>query len=502
MENFLFKRGFIIAKKRVDAYLDSLGGYIKDKWKREKEGDFFFYYDPDIERFFYKKNNNFIFILGTLIDPINKIWDANLIIRKLLENLLSGETFFFDYLDKLTGRFVMLVSCDENNFLIHDATGINAVFYNNLSDELIISSHTQIIAEIKGYKITGIREALFNNKKFKSRTCYMPGLETGYENIRILSPNTLIDLNEKKIKRFFPRERLKKQKINQQLIAEISEILTNTFELLVKKYELAVSLTGGIDSRLTLASSKAHKDKIIYFTYKFDDEYGHSDDIRLATEVASIANIKHEKYIIDSSKYTEYIELFNRNSGYLRPESQAKLVYAIYHNFPKNRIHIKSTVSEISEGFYLRHFPPIPAFKPFLKYILSKFYNPIKEYNKFTHWAFSEFIKIAEFGNFYKLGYNYYDMFYWEHRNGCWQSLQNQDFNVVHDIFIIYNNRELLKKLLSISVKERIACKVHYELIKNIWADLVKVPFNSWKPKGFRQKVVNLLWSLCSPFLP
>lgn len=502
MKEFLFKRGFIISKKALDQYLDYLGGYIKGEWKRERIEEYFYYFDSDIERYICKKNKDFLLILGTCIDPINKIGDTNIIAERLLKNLLQGKKLFFNYLDYLTGRFVILVSCNGEDFLLHDATGINAVFYNDLNDEIIISSHTQIIAEIKGYKIKGIRESLVNNKKFKSRTCYMPGGETLYEEIKILTPNTLIDLNKKEIRRFFPREKLKKRRIDNNLIKETAQILTNTFDLLIKKYKLAISLTGGIDSRLTLASSRNYKDEIIYFTYNFDNDSGHLVDIELASRIAEIAGIRHEKYFIESNKYTDYIEIFNRNSGFLRPESQAKLAYAIYKNFPKGRIHIKSTVSEIAEGFYLRHFPPILEINFLLKYILAWFYQPLKEYYKFSFKAFFDFIKITKFKKFSKLGYNYYDMFYWEHRNGCWQSLQNQDFNIVHDIFIIYNNRELLKKFLSVRIKDRIDCRLHYELIRYLWPELTKIPFNSWKPVTLRQKITYLLWCIFNNLLP
>ncbi len=498
---FLFKRGFIISQNRQDKYLDSLGKNIKTKWLRKKIGSYYYYNDPDVEILSYKENNNFITLLGTLIDPVNNAGDSEKIIENLLSFFLKNETDFFNYLDYLSGRFLLLIEADNKKIVLHDASGINAVFYNDLDDEVIISSHTQIIAEIKNYKITGEREKLINSKEFKSKTCYMPGLFTPYKEISILSPNTLIELNEKKIKRFFPRERLKKQKINEKLIKEISNILSNTIELLAKKYKLAVSLTGGIDSRMTLASSKKVKDKIIYFTYTFDNDKGHNEDIELASKVSEIAGIWHEKYFIESEKYTDYLKTFNRNSAYLRSENQGKLAYAIFQKFPKGRMHVKSTVSEIAEGFYLRHYPPIMPFKFLLKYILSSVYRTNK-FSGFTHQAFKEFIKKTDFSKIIKYNYNYYDMFYWEHRNGCWQSLQNQDFNIVHDIFIIYNNRYLLKKLLSVSINNRIECTLQFALVKHMWKELLNVRVNSWAPNTLRQKITKIIWALFSPFLP
>jgi hypothetical protein len=329
----------------------------------------------------------------------------------------------------------------------------------------------------------------------------MPGLYTPYKEVSILSPNTLIDINERKIKRFFPREKLKKQKINDELIKNIADILKNTFNVLAKKYKLAVSLTGGIDTRLTLASSKTYKDKITYFTYVFDNDAGHYDDLKIAREISKITKIKHEEYIINSTEHEEYLDLFNRNCSFLRSEKQGKLAYAIYKKYPKNHLHIKSTVSEIGEGFYFRHFPPIPAVKIFLPQILTYFYRTNKK-SHFTKNAFKDFIRITNFNEILKYNYNYYDMFYWEHRNGCWQSLQNQDFNISHDIFIIYNNRYILNKLLSVPIKNRIECTLQFKIIDYMWPELSNIKFNSWRPSTLRQKITKKIWNLFSFFLP
>ena len=57
-----------------------------------------------------------------------------------------------------------------------------------------------------------------------------------------------------------PRAGLKKQKISIDLIEELSNFLTIKIQILCKRRKLAMSLTSGIDSRLTLVAIKGFKD--------------------------------------------------------------------------------------------------------------------------------------------------------------------------------------------------------------------------------------------------
>ncbi|MCK4799243.1 MAG: hypothetical protein KAT05_17855, partial [Spirochaetes bacterium] len=445
------------------------------------------------EMYSYSQNGNSIVLLGTIIDPVNYISDSNLIIKKLLEKYIQSENDFFDYLDLLSGRFILVIQSSQKTIALHDATGIKTLFYHKLSEEIILSSHIQMIAEIKKYKIRGLRLDYIKSSSFKTQSRYLPGISTTYENINILSPNTLIDLSNRKIKRFFPREKLNRQKISPELVDELAILLSNQVDLLSKKYKLAISLTGGIDSRLTLAAARKNIDDIVCFTYVFNDDLGHKEDLKFAEDMCKKNNINHQIYLIDKNKYNKPVDTFRRNSAFIRADSQGIIAKALMDRYPGGRLHLKSTVSEIGEGFLLRHYPPLPAFKIILPYLFSYFFN-IRRFSKFSLDSFKEYIDITSFCDIFNYNYLYYDMLYWEHRNGCWQSLQIQDFDVSHDTFIIYNNRHILKKLLSVNIIDRLECNLQFQLIKKLWPELLDVPINSWKPKTKRQIITKAIW--------
>ncbi len=490
----LYKFGYLISGIDYYDFFKSQSDFSGINWLKSKIDDYYFYYDPNLEFTGLSIDGNHIVLLGTVINPVNVLNDYKKTAEILLQKYIKSSSDFFDYLDLLSGRFVLFLKSGNNCFVLQDATGIKTCFYHRL-DDILLSSHVQLIAEIKNYEIRGRMLDFINSGDFKKQSRYFPGFLTQYDEIFMLSPNTLIDLATRKIKRFFPRENLQKGSITNVLVDDLSDLFSRQIQLLNKKNKLIVSLTGGIDSRLTLASSRTEKDDIIYFTYVYNNDRGHLKDLELAKQIAEKAGINHKILYINPDGTGKPLEGFSRNSGFIRSENQGIIARALYENLPGNRIHLKSTVSEIGEGFYIRHFPPLPDFKITMPYIFSYFYR-IQKLSGLNRDAFKDFIDVTQFHNVVKYGYNYYDMFYWEHRNGCWQSLQIQDFDFCHDIFIIYNNRHILKKLLSVNIMERLECRLHYRIINNLWSEIGKIPLNSWVPVTTREKISKTLWSL------
>src|SRR5690606_2187161 len=96
---------------------------------------------------------------------------------------------------------------------------------------------------------------------------HLPGHYTPYQDIFFLTPNTKLRLSDKKIIRFFPRKPLEVTNVNYsaELISEyVNNQLTNLVNMNKK---LLLSLSSGIDSRLSLAFTKKFLDKFTFFTY-------------------------------------------------------------------------------------------------------------------------------------------------------------------------------------------------------------------------------------------
>jgi hypothetical protein len=90
---------------------------------------------------------------------------------------------------------------------------------------------------------------------------------------------------------------------------------------------------------------------------------------------------------------------------------------------------------------------------------------------------FENYFKQNEYDKLFN--YDPYDIFYWEYRMGTWHSRILLESDMAHDTFIVYNTRNVLKKLLSLSPQERADGTIFYELINMNWPILNYWDINS-----------------------
>jgi hypothetical protein len=92
---------------------------------------------------------------------------------------------------------------------------------------------------------------------------------------------------------------------------------------------------------------------------------------------------------------------------------------------------------------------------------------------------FEVFMNITGFMPENIYNYDYGDLFYWEHKMCQWHSLLLLESDMSHDTFLIYNNREILSKMLSIPFDDRLNKKLFISLIRKMWPELLNYPVNN-----------------------
>jgi len=74
-------------------------------------------------------------------------------------------------------------------------------------------------------------------------------------------------------------------------------------------------------------------------------------------------------------------------------------------------------------------------------------------------------------------GYDVYDLLYWEHRVSAWHTLQILDTDAAYDNFNIFNNRQVLKMLLSVPFGDRLRGRLQYRVLESLLPEALEVPF-------------------------
>jgi hypothetical protein len=163
----------------------------------------------------------------------------------------------------------------------------------------------------------------------------------------------------------------------------------------------------------------------------------------------------------------------------------AQIAYGLNHSYPKNKLVLKGSCSEIVKCWY------------------DSFINKKDIYSGShlakleTGWEKMNFIveAIDSWVNETKhicldTNINILDLFVWEHRIGNWQANCQLEWDIVQEVFSPFNTRPILELMLSIDTKYRQNDKPIFleKIIDHSWKELNRLPAN---PRNFSKILKN-----------
>lgn len=440
----------------------------------------------------------YILLLGTtIIDIENETDNLNFIADKLLNELIDSETKFFDYLDDLAGRYIIIYKKSGNTRILNDACGTRTIFYYQCKSRtsFLISSHIDLI-----HQITGVPKLDIKDEFMESFTYYMPGNLTPLHQVYILTPNTLLQINDYQIVRYFPRENLEESSDIDSIVDWISSKFLQQLALLAKSKSLLFGLSAGLDSRTTVSASKFIKDRSTYFTYYIEENGFNSNilwrDMIVAKSIFEEQNLNYQlvvgnsdRLLFSSFEYANYYQHFESRIKYRKHSALLPYLYRKY--FGSEVLHIRSNIYELVYSDWLGknkasnsdwiNFTEQTAFK------LFSIVNPSKHLQNTNRGLYKDFCvnklkQHLEITNFFEIpkysNYNLIDMFYWEYYKGLWHSNLLLETDYAFDTYTLVNCRSIIKQFLSIPLelrKTKIAIK---SIINKLWPELLKYPIN------------------------
>ncbi|MBY0145142.1 hypothetical protein [Neobacillus niacini] len=452
-----YKRGFLLTDRQVDA--------PHAHWKYLSIDKYHFYYDPLNDVLFKDTADNWVLLFGNIIDIRSETMEKQFIASEALRLLEVSEIAFFDYLDELSGRYLIFYGNKNTAKILSDAAGLRSIFYS--TEQTVIASHSDLVNEVtnSGESTKVDREWL---KTYSSSL--IPGHFTYYHNIYFLTPNTLLEVNTTNVRRFFPREDIEIKPM-EQIVEEITALSKKQMELLSKSHKTFLfSLTGGIDSRTTLALAKDFKDKCHFFTYR-KENFNSSKlnafiiDESIVKEMTYNLDLNHEFLTIDYNlKDQDFIDFTNVMNRNITIQHNLRLAKLYLDSFPSNLIHIRSNVYEIGTMSYRRRFklPKTPTVESLVLIYSKEAKDDQRVYDAFKQ--FYETIQLDQIHN-----YDAFDLLYWEYRMGTWHSQIISESDVAHDTFVLINVRKIIKLLLSVPLSEKQDKTVLKELINKNW---------------------------------
>jgi asparagine synthase (glutamine-hydrolysing) len=216
-----------------------------------------------------------------------------------------------EFLERLNGWFagLLLDLREEKAVLFNDRYGIGRIYFHENDTGFYFSSEAKsllrVLPELRKLDLQGVGE-------FFSCSCVLQN-RTLFSSVALLPPASAWvfrrgQLAEKQS--YFRIEAWENQPVLDE--TEYYERLTETWSRILPRYfrgqeRVALSLTGGVDSRMILAWAQRPSGTLPCYT--FGGRYRECADVKLSREVASICGQPHQVIPVDSEFLSQYPSL-------------------------------------------------------------------------------------------------------------------------------------------------------------------------------------------------
>lgn len=497
-EELLFARGFALYPSHAKLSNNAWGEL--SSWKKQDINGYVLRSHPNATFFISACQTGAAILVGNAVNPFTGEVEQD-IVDHLLEQeggiLESGRlrTEIIDYVDQLTGRFQLFLI--ENGVIcaLCDATALAPLYYFQQDEHFCFSSHAQLLAELVGSERDENLQEIIDAAFYTVGRRHLPGYKSPFKGLELVGANVYFSSLLKKRIRIFPREPLDRDsRTFSEVVDDSATILKKTADLYFSSRSVLVSLSLGQDSRISLSAFHEWRQKVEAYSYCGNPV--ETAEAKQVHEFAQKLGVQHHIIDIESvstDEASELAEVLDRTTAFLRKHktSELKKLVAMKRWFPQGALEIKGEASEVGRATYskrsgITNFPKLDA------RAMSNLYKRVlypRHLLKRIDGYFEEFKAKGEFG-FSSLGYDDYDLFFWEHRTGCCVSLGMQDHDIYHDSTAIMNNRILLKNFLLPSFEDRLNDRLHQAVCEKLWPGVLDTPTSKRTSMKGRLKVL------------
>lgn len=441
----------------------------------------------DYEYYKLEMNNKTAILMGYCYD----IRDADISNEKVLEELLKLEDkdSWYKFMDYLNGRFVIILSVKEKLYVHSDATNMKPIFYNE--KHKIVASHEYIIKEILVMIYSEeIADSLYIRKNA------LDWSDTNH--IYKLSPSVELEYYAFTMTRIFPRNNKPSYTVS-EAIQEMNSYIKETIKWLSNQNNKKFSLTGGVDSRISLSIVKPIVDQIDFFTYMKENKALRSESMRetyyndqkIANDIAYNLNLNHEMFFIPTSvNEKEYINTLKKTMS-----SQHSYQLSHYLENRKefnNALHIKSTIQSIGKSSFPTSLYDENNIENLLIGIRKWVPDEMKKKNNYEllYKHVKDYLTRIDLNITRIYNYHVLDLVFLESRLGNFQSNITQETDKTLEVFNLFNSRKFIELFLSVPLEDRQNQEIGKQLIENHWPVLDYFALNS--SPSLKEKHYNL----------
>ena len=467
LERLSFRRQFVLGPQFVRRF---------PNWQKVKlDGSLHITAHPDLEICQIGRDDRSITLLGYILDPGDPSATNDGIIGRLFDKFDTCEGFFEDTAC-FGGRWILIVNDGRRIVLFTDAAGLRQVCFATVgaSDRIWCASQPKLLAEILDLSMSrgalSFMEMEIDGYGRGKRLSWYPGDTTPYEAIRQLMPNHYLDLGTGRVQRYWPNADLPAAAPREGLLMSLGT-LRGLMESARRRFDLAVSLTAGLDSRVLLAMTAPFGREMFYFTAMFGDLTEDHRDVKIPNKLVSKMGLKNNIIRCQDDLDEEFGKIYQRNVG-KGHELYGLVSQGIIDQIPKERICIRGDVAEIAKCYYrlgksastditghdLARLSDLGA-HPFVIRAFEQWLLDVRPHLHNVHLL---------------------DLFFWEQEAGRLHAMIQSECDIAQDAFSPFNCRSLLMTMLSVPERLRRPPEhiFFWMLLRGACPDVLNEPIN------------------------
>ncbi len=505
LRKFLFIRGFLVTD---DDSIKEEGFPFYNSWNHTTVSGYQFYTHPLTGCHTYSDGNVTGFILGHAYNPFTMEIEEEKLLAHIVEHY--GKDDFYQYVNEITGVFVLGMIKDGKLLVLADPSGIQSVCHGIARNHYYLSSHSQLIGDLLELKMDAFIKELIQYKWYpRIMGAYLPADLTPFSDLKRVVPNIEYTYNHNVIthKRFYPIKDLAECSDDteyQETIEAAADILRNNMELISRKWNKPfISLTGGIDSNTTFAAANGVYDHFETFSYLSAKK--ESIDADAAKVISKHFNVPWTLFEIPETEenlddYDTKVAIIRHNNGYIGTEPANELRKRVYlQEHLSCDVEVKSWISETIRAYWYKYFgrKTMPELSGKLYRNLYKIFLTNRSLAHKLDRIFDKYIDEFEYRDI-PAQYPPADMHYSEIGWGSWGSLNISEMKFYTDITFAYNNRCFLDLLFKVPLEKRISDQHHLDMKKYLNPELfnMNIRVKNMHETNFRAWCLNLIFTI------
>ncbi len=417
-------------------------------------------------------------LLGLAVSPRRPSLDLESALRECLE-IESPEEAVVKLLHELAGTYALVRVQGQGegatHFLYTDPAAMMGIYH---AQGLAASTPTLLPGLVRD-------EALDREFPFGGANDWYPGSLTPYLGVRALIANHRLCLESGEAERFWP-DRAPEPRSKSEGLAEIAELMRGTVTGLLARGPVLCSLTGGRDSRVSLAAAREHVREIGFFTLRGPSVK--PCDLEYSAELARRFGLV--RHVIDVPEAPGWlVDWYDELTAGMAGGARRDIVGACRLIAGRELIHLNGNLGAITKSFFWPS--PNPGrleTRALAKEFATKsprILDAVREWQS----TLPELPPVV--------GYN---LMYFEQRGGRWMGIGETGSSLFYESANVFASRQVFEAVTGVPHADQHGGTLLVDLVREMWPELLEVPYcrvtrnwGTYLPKGFKELVKQML---------